>query len=378
MSKIYGIPVATPIPPGGTGGGANGKSAYELAVSEGYEGTLAEWLESLVGPQGEPGPAGAQGPQGEQGPEGPKGDTGPQGPQGPIPIKGVDYLTDDEMTAVAEQIAESITPEMVGARPNTWTPTAEDVGALPTSGGTVTGDILVTNDSSKGHVQISNDGEGGTIRIGSKDGTYCYELDANSNHGLRLHTHTNHPSNVEGREWGFNAESGVIWGVGTPTSDNDAANKKYVDSAVKNRNVYYAFGNLIKSNGGTVTGTGIATVFIEPSGLARIDFSITITASGTVNEVFQYGIASDILREINPSIPVITPIGGGVLHWYRYPEMTFNDTAVIYSAFPREDESGNYWRIARIYVADGTWGDYPETCLQVNQRIIGTCYGNVV
>lgn len=33
--------------------GKDGKSAYELAVQKGYEGTLEEWLESLVGPEGE-------------------------------------------------------------------------------------------------------------------------------------------------------------------------------------------------------------------------------------------------------------------------------------------------------------------------------------
>ncbi len=35
----------------------------------------------------------------------------------------------------------SLTAENVGARPNTWTPSAEDVGALPTSGGTMTGPL---------------------------------------------------------------------------------------------------------------------------------------------------------------------------------------------------------------------------------------------
>ena len=104
MSKIYGIPVATPIPPGGTGGGANGKSAYELAVSEGYEGTLAEWLESL---------------------------NGDPGPRGPIPIKGVDYFTDAEVEEIAASAAEKVTPDGIGARPDTWTPTAEEVGARP-------------------------------------------------------------------------------------------------------------------------------------------------------------------------------------------------------------------------------------------------------
>ena len=39
-------------PKGGAGGGANGKSAYELAVENGYQGTLQEWLKSLVGKDG--------------------------------------------------------------------------------------------------------------------------------------------------------------------------------------------------------------------------------------------------------------------------------------------------------------------------------------
>ena len=73
------------------GEGADGASAYDIAVANGFVGTEAEWLESLVGadgaqgPQGDPGPAGAdgaQGPQGIQGPQGPQGETGPQGPPG--------------------------------------------------------------------------------------------------------------------------------------------------------------------------------------------------------------------------------------------------------------------------------------------------------
>jgi hypothetical protein len=39
----------------------DGKSAYELAVVHGYEGTEAEWVQSLIGPTG---PAGPQGPAG--------------------------------------------------------------------------------------------------------------------------------------------------------------------------------------------------------------------------------------------------------------------------------------------------------------------------
>ena len=101
--------------PGGGTNGTPGKSAYEVAVDNGYTGTVAQWLASLVGPagpqgptgatgaqgstgpagadgaqgpQGDPGPQGVQGPAGATGPQGPKGDTGDTGPQGPAGPKG--------------------------------------------------------------------------------------------------------------------------------------------------------------------------------------------------------------------------------------------------------------------------------------------------
>ena len=68
--------------------GPRGYSAYEIAKQNGFEGTEQEWLNSLVGPQGEIGPKGEQGIQGIQGPVGPKGEQGMQGPKGDIGPKG--------------------------------------------------------------------------------------------------------------------------------------------------------------------------------------------------------------------------------------------------------------------------------------------------
>ena len=84
-----------------------GASAYEVAVNEGFVGTEAEWLASLVGadgPEGSPGSTGPQGVAGATGPEGPQGIQGIQGiqggsgadgavgPQGVQGIQGVDGL----------------------------------------------------------------------------------------------------------------------------------------------------------------------------------------------------------------------------------------------------------------------------------------------
>jgi hypothetical protein len=48
--------------------GAAGLSAYEIAVTEGYSGTESEWLESLNGADGAPGIPGITGPIGPAGP----------------------------------------------------------------------------------------------------------------------------------------------------------------------------------------------------------------------------------------------------------------------------------------------------------------------
>jgi hypothetical protein len=77
-----------------------GKSAYAIAVSHGFEGTEQEWLDSLRGPQGlegvpgPPGPPGAPGKDGKpftydmftseqlENLKGPRGEQGPPGPPG--------------------------------------------------------------------------------------------------------------------------------------------------------------------------------------------------------------------------------------------------------------------------------------------------------
>lgn len=56
--------------------GIDGKSAYEVAVDNGFVGTEQEWLESLKGEQGIQGLTGEKGDQGDIGPKGDKGDTG--------------------------------------------------------------------------------------------------------------------------------------------------------------------------------------------------------------------------------------------------------------------------------------------------------------
>ena len=72
------------------GGAAPGKSAYEIAVENGFVGTEEEWLDSLVGAPGAPGVKGDKGDTGDTGAQGPKGDPGVPGTNGSDGQDGVD------------------------------------------------------------------------------------------------------------------------------------------------------------------------------------------------------------------------------------------------------------------------------------------------
>jgi hypothetical protein len=87
--------------------GPRGASAFEVAVNNGFTGTQAEWLETLIG-------EGSQGEQGIQGEAGVQGPAGPQGLEGivssPTPPTNTDVLWLDESavgTGPALVIAET-------------------------------------------------------------------------------------------------------------------------------------------------------------------------------------------------------------------------------------------------------------------------------
>ena len=59
--------------------GLDGKSAYELAVENGFTGSVVEYLESLKGEKGDKGDAGAKGAKGDKGDQGVAGADGKDG-----------------------------------------------------------------------------------------------------------------------------------------------------------------------------------------------------------------------------------------------------------------------------------------------------------
>lgn len=93
--------------------GADGPSAYQVALTNGFVGTQAQWLASLVGAKGDDGAAGATGATGTPGADGANGSdgndgaagaTGPQGPKGDTGIAGTDATVNNANvnTAIAD------------------------------------------------------------------------------------------------------------------------------------------------------------------------------------------------------------------------------------------------------------------------------------
>ena len=97
--------------------GPPGKSAYEVALNDGFEGTEAEWLESLKGPTGMPGKDGIPGQPGKDGYtpikgvdyfDGADGKIGADGKDGYSPVRGVDYWTPDDKAEIKSYVDEAI------------------------------------------------------------------------------------------------------------------------------------------------------------------------------------------------------------------------------------------------------------------------------
>jgi hypothetical protein len=86
LRQLFSVTSSTSTGTGDTGAsGADGKSAYQIAVLNGFVGSEIQWLASLKGETGSPGPkgdSGAPGPKGDAGLQGPQGLPGTQGPKG--------------------------------------------------------------------------------------------------------------------------------------------------------------------------------------------------------------------------------------------------------------------------------------------------------
>ena len=166
--------------------GADGKSAYQIAVEAGYTGTETEWLASLKGEKGDTGEAGASGEKGEKGDRGEKGDTGAVGKDGTDGKDGADGFSP---SAKVEKTGSVVTITMT------------DKDGTTTESFTEGTDVDLTPYATKAFssVRLGNSGEymftasnkSDTITFGV-DGGITIEIDKDRKSVvIGCHTHTN-------------------------------------------------------------------------------------------------------------------------------------------------------------------------------------------
>ena len=189
--------------------------------------------------------------------------------------------------------------------------TAEQVGALPISGGTMTGNIDLgdNNLDNVSYVKAAGTYENAGIQF-SSNGTIinfvtgystALELSANT---VNVVNHT--IDNVAGIGM---SNSGTITGLGEPTNDEDAANKQYVD------NIVFAVAETVNDildgtetipylpdNGGTLTGA-------LNMGNNKITMGATPTETTDVtNKGYVDGVVKVVSDEVDGIITGTTPI----------------------------------------------------------------------
>ena len=218
----------------------DGLSAYQLAVSRGFIGTLDEWLVSLNGKDGKDG---EQGPQGEPGPEGPVGPIGPQGEPGKDGTANlVNNLESDDTQAALAAPQGKVLKALVDkkyTKPSAGIPKTDLAPAVQSS-------LSKADTALQNHQDISGKADNANV---------LHKTGDESASGKKTFTDGIQAPIIEVGEgtavatispiMGFDGNTGFMLagkkgnaelaGVGTPTTSSSATNKKYVDDALANK-----------------------------------------------------------------------------------------------------------------------------------------------
>ena len=125
-----------------------------------------------------------------------------------------------------------------------------------------------------------------------------------------------------------------------------------------------AIGNCF--DGTAIVVDGIVTVTYQLNEIARLDFQLQVTTSGSGSG--DYGISRALLRTLNPDIPLITPVDGGAIQIY-----SALGAIATTSIGTTMKANGNLWTPAKI--SSGAITALSESTFTTGRIITGTCYG---
>lgn len=161
----------------------------------------------------------------------------------------------------------SLTADNVGARPSTWTPTASDVGAIPNPSGGTTGQILEktatgtqwADKPSSGISQSEADARYLQLSGGTMTGDVRFNNSSGSTKGIRFGEYSLlYGTKSEIHLSATNVFCSRLQGVTTPLYSTDAANKAYVDALKPTRLTAVLSASGWSGNSQTITVSGVS------------------------------------------------------------------------------------------------------------------------
>lgn len=152
-----------------------------------------------------------------------------------------------------------------------------------------------------------------------------------------------------------------------------------IEKAVNRQRRYRVYGEIADTLTGTARGSGCATVIIDSSGLARIEFQIVVTEAGTKTSDYTFGIRIAMLRAGSPDLPAMSSVFGGDLLYYT-AEGALDMTMMGSAGMPGILSDNLGWSFGRQYALDmpDSVGVWPDSAFKVGTHIRGVCYAQVI
>ena len=134
---------------------------------------------------------------------------------------------------------------------------------------------------------------------------------------------------------------------------------------------YESSGFIINSSAAEITGYGRVAITLK-EGIAEIKFSARIH-SNNMSPSFDWGLNRDLLRNLIPELPYITPISNKSNLLFFAPTGAALVDLMGYGAMA--SQTNQFWTPARMYQTDGTTGTWASDQFPANSYITGTVYG---
>lgn len=236
-------------------------------------------------------------------------------------------------------------------------------GALPKSGGTMTGDIDMGQSTATSGAK--------RIRWTTADGT-VFEIRPYNN----LFQIVRIPSGgSSANALGISSDGSVS--MDTPVNWRNALSvySKAESDALVSTRMWSVRGNIVRSIGGTAVGYGKAMVYIVGKTVV-VEFEAKITTAGTVSNLYDVGIEVAVLRSLNTGIPEFTVVNGGIIHYYKAGG-TLDTDMEGYAGEASLYTADNRWGFARLYNTSGSVGAWSDNNFTVGKIITGRLYGTL-